>query len=242
MKVIAHRGSSQVAPENTLPAIKKAIRDGADAIEIDVQLTKDKEIVVIHDEWLNRTTNGNGFVCDTTFREIRNLDAGAWFQSSYKGSKVPHLEEILPLVQQHGLELNIELKNNVIPYKGIEQRVIDAIYKHGVEQQVIISSFRRDSLEICKNINVEVRRGILCWSTLDPLYDNLAWRDLALHSIHPHLSLLKKDISYLQEKGYKIYPYLIGRKSELARCLKYNVDGVFTNCPGRVKQLIHHRA
>src|SRR5690606_19539586 len=101
MLVIAHRGSSQIAPENTLPAIDRAIQDGADAIEIDVQLTKDGQVVVFHDEWVNRTTNGRGFICDLTYAELERLDAGSWFHPRFQGTKVPLLSEVLALVKQH---------------------------------------------------------------------------------------------------------------------------------------------
>ncbi|WP_051541368.1 glycerophosphodiester phosphodiesterase family protein [Caldalkalibacillus mannanilyticus] len=146
MLVIAHRGSSQQAPENTLPAIQKAIQDQADAVEIDVQLTKDQEIVVIHDEWLNRTTNGSGLVSSHTFSRIRELDAGSWFSPNFSGVRIPHLEEVLLLLKPLSIELNIELKNGIIPYPGLEEKVIRLIQNYQMEKQVILSSFRQDSL------------------------------------------------------------------------------------------------
>jgi glycerophosphoryl diester phosphodiesterase len=238
MIVIAHRGSSQAAPENTLSAIKKAIRDGADAIEIDVQLTKDQQIVVIHDEWLNRTTNGKGFICDSTYAYIKNLDAGSWFHPKFRGSKVPLLEDVLNLVKPHPIELHIELKNNLILYPGLEEKVISLIQEKDMATQIILSSFRKDSLQLCKQINPRIRRGYLAWDTLETLYKNHLWKDLQLYSIHPNISLLDQYVSYLKKEGYLIFPYVAERKKQLSLCVQHNVDGLFTNCPGRVKQLL----
>lgn len=238
MEVIAHRGSSQAAPENTLPSIQKAIRDGANAIEIDVQLTKDKQIVVIHDEWLNRTTNGNGFICDSPYSYIKQLDAGSWFGPKFKGTKIPLLEEVLTLLQPTLINIHVELKNNLIPYIGIEKKVTQLIQQKGMEGQVIISSFRRDSLELCKELAPNIRRGYLCWSTFSPLYQEKEWEDLQLYSVHPHIALLNSRVSKLQEIGYKVFPYVIKTKRDLVLCIQHRVDGLFTNCPGRVQQLL----
>lgn len=238
MEVIAHRGSSQAAPENTLPSIRKAIRDGASAVEIDVQLTKDKQIVVIHDEWLNRTTNGNGFICDSSYSYIKQLDAGSWFGPQFKGTKVPLLEEALTLLQTTSLEIHVELKNNLITYNGIEKKVTGLIQQKGMEGQVIISSFRRNSLELCKELAPNIRRGYLCWSTLSPLYQQKEWEALQLYSVHPHIALVNSKISKLQEIGYKVFPYVIKTKKDLLLCLRHGVDGLFTNYPDRVQQLL----
>lgn len=239
MKVIAHRGSSQVAPENTYPAIKRALQDKADGIEIDVQLTKDQEVVVIHDEWLNRTTNGKGFVAQTTSAQIKKLDAGSWFHKKYKNTGVPFLEEVLQWIRPYPVELHIELKNNLFPYHGIEEKVVQLVTDYGLEDKVIISSFRRDSLEVCQRISPQIRTGYLCWSTLAPLLEIKEWKALRLHSIHPHISLInQREIAELKRMGLKVYPYVIERKYELEKCMKYMVEGVFTNSPKRVRQLI----
>jgi glycerophosphoryl diester phosphodiesterase len=238
MIVIAHRGSSQVAPENTMPAIRKAIRDGADAVEIDVQLTKDQQIVVIHDEWLNRTTNGQGFICDSTYAYIQRLDAGSKFHRKFKDCKVPLLEEVLNLAKPYGIDLHVELKNNLIPYPGLEEKVTKLIQEKEMEAQVILSSFRKDSLERCKQIAPHIRRGYLVWGSLPNLYESRVLDNLKLYSIHPSISLLDSKISRFKQKGHLIFPYVVERKKELSLCHKHQVDGLFTNCPGRVKQLL----
>lgn len=238
MIVIAHRGSSKKAPENTLPAFRRAIQDKADALEIDVQLTKDRQVVVIHDEWLNRTTNGQGFVCDVSYEYIRRLDAGSWFQAQFKGTQVPALEEVLLLAKEHDMPLHIELKNNFVPQPGIEEKVIRLIHDYQLEERVILSSFRLDSLKICRELAPHIRRGYLCWNILQLFNEERAWESLELHSLHPHVSMVSSLLMSLQQKGYSIYPYVIERKSELSRCIQHQVDGVFTNYPGKVKKII----
>ncbi|WP_202081015.1 glycerophosphodiester phosphodiesterase [Caldalkalibacillus salinus] len=243
MKVIAHRGSSQLAPENTLPAISRAIRDGADAVEIDVQLTKDHECIVFHDEWLNRTTNGKGFICDTPYGHIRTLDAGSWFSKRFRETRVPSLDQVLSLVSRHPVELHIELKNNLIVYKGLEEKVIDLVQQYQMEDQVVISSFRRESLEKCLALAPNIRRGYLCWSTTRPLFAHYEWRHLQLYSVHPHVSLMDTSLMRLQRLGYRIFPYPVDRKRFLRQCITLGVDGLFTNSPKKVKQMIkNHNA
>ncbi|MDK4490420.1 glycerophosphodiester phosphodiesterase, partial [Fusobacterium necrophorum] len=110
MKVFAHRGASGYAPENTLAAIKKAIEQGADGIEIDIQFTKDCKIVVFHDWKINRTSNGKGYVYDLNFEELRALEIGSWYGDEYRKEKIPTLEEILELIPEN-MMLNIEIKD-----------------------------------------------------------------------------------------------------------------------------------
>lgn len=241
MKIFAHRGASDGAPENTLPAIKKAIAEQADAIEIDVQLTADGKVVVFHDEWLNRTTNGKGFICDTSFTQLRRLDAGAWFNKRFKGTRVPLLEEVLAVIKDTNVELNIELKNNLIPYPQLEEKVIKQVKKYQLDQRVIISSFRRDSLETCKRLAPHIRRGFLCWSNLSALLSQHEWRYLELYSVHPHLSLVDDQIKQLQRQNVKIYPYVVKRKADLEYCLFYGVDGFFTGAPQQARKFIKKR-
>lgn len=238
MLVIAHRGSSQLAPENTLPAIEKALQDKAKAIEIDVQCTKDGKVVVIHDEWVNRTTNGAGFVCDLTFDDIQQLDAGHWFHSKFKGVKVPSLAQVLDIIKKTNVTLHLELKNNIIPYPQLEKVVIDEVKKFSLEEQVVLSSFRQDSLMVCRQLAPHIRRGLLCWDTLEPYMNEAYLKSLDLFSLHPHISLINANVAYIQAHGVKVYPYVIERKSQLSLCQQCQVDGLFTNTPRIVNELL----
>ena len=125
-KIFAHRGSKGTHPENTLASFKEAVRVGSDGIELDVHLTKDGHLVVIHDETVDRTTNGTGEIRSLTLAEIKELDAGSWFHNKYAGEKIPTLEEVLLLLTELGFngQLNIELKTDVIQYKGLVEKCL----------------------------------------------------------------------------------------------------------------------
>lgn len=145
-KVIAHRGASAVAPENTLAAFEAALDAGVDGIELDVQMTRDGHLVVIHDPVLERTTDGTGFVKDFTLEELKRLDAGAWFDERFRGQSIPTLTEVFELIRGRCM-LNLELKVLPIRYPGIEQALVDLIRDTNFpKDDLIISSFDHLSL------------------------------------------------------------------------------------------------
>lgn len=238
MMVIAHRGASRLAPENTLPAIKQALKDGSEGIEIDVQLTKDEQVVVIHDEWLNRTTNGRGFVFLTPYATIRRLDAGQWFHPRFKGTHVPLLEEVLEMVKDHPVTLHIELKNNLISYPKLEEKVIQLVQRHNMEKRVILSSFRPDSLERCLYLAPSIRRGLLWWGNLTAETILPLSGRLQLYSLHPSVFFLNKEVKRLQAEGLAVFPYVVERKWQLALCRRLKTDGLFTNYPRQIKGML----
>ena len=144
-RVIAHRGFSGAAPENTIAAVRAAIKIKADMAEIDVTLTSDGHIVVIHDESLDRTTNGSGKVSDFTLAELQQLDAGAWFAPSFAGERIPSLDAVLDEVEGRIL-LNVEIKSEAVE-RGIVTKVASAIRRQGMIDQVVVSSFSPTALE-----------------------------------------------------------------------------------------------
>lgn len=159
---IAHRGASGYCPENTMVAFKKAVQLGATGIETDVQMSKDGYLVLIHDESLRRTTSAkNGMVKDFTLSELKQLDAGAWFHSKFKGERIPTLEELIQWASGNSILLNLELKNGIVPYAGMEERVIRCVKYYGMTNHVIISSFNHNSLLRCKEISADVSTGLL---------------------------------------------------------------------------------
>jgi glycerophosphoryl diester phosphodiesterase len=233
MYIIAHRGASHHAPENTLPAIQKALNEKMEAIEIDVRLTKDHTLVLMHDGTLDRTTNGEGNVADTTWSNIRQLDAGAWFHSNFKDTHVPRLEDVLKLMKHSTKELHIEIKRTN-PYDPIEQEVISLIHKYQMGEQVLLTSFQPESLMRCKQMAPQIRRGLITIFTPSPALLQ-AIQDLDVYSIHPHVALLTKEIHLFQANGFKIFPFVVTKKSELHMCLQYRTDGFYTNRPSEAK-------
>ena len=159
--IIAHRGASSRAPENTMASFRKAVELGADAIELDVHRSKDGYLMVCHDERVDRTSNGKGYIKDFTLRELKSLDAGRWIGEEFKGERMPLLEEVLELVLKNNILLNIELKNGPIFYEGIERDVINLVKNYGLVDETIISSFNHYSLLQVKGIEPRIKTGIL---------------------------------------------------------------------------------
>lgn len=147
-KIIAHRGSKGIRPENTLPAFEKAIEEGADGIETDVHMSKDKHLIIMHDETVDRTTNGTGRIFDKTLAELKQLDAGGYFGYDYLGTQIPTLDEVVQLlIKKHFTGLfNLELKTDKIQYPGIEESVSAYMNQQTLPFKIIYSSFHPQSL------------------------------------------------------------------------------------------------
>ena len=159
-KVFAHRGASHYAPENTLPAFALAAAQGADGIELDVHLSKDGELVVIHDETLDRTTDGTGLVRDHTLAQLQALCADN-HMPGFADARIPTLREVLALVRPTPLLVNIELKTGVLWYEGIEQKALDLVREMGMADRVIWSSFNHYSIETVRQLAPEAETAYL---------------------------------------------------------------------------------
>ena len=147
MKIFAHRGYSKKYPENTCVAFQKAAELNVYGVEFDVHLTADNQLVVIHDETINRTSNGSGFVKDMTLAELEKYDYGRWFDEQFTGQKIPTLSEVLTIFAETQHVLNIEIKSDIFEYEGIEQLIAQEIKAFGMHDRVIISSFNHESLQ-----------------------------------------------------------------------------------------------
>lgn len=159
-KVFAHRGASHYAPENTLPAFALAAAQGADGIELDVHLSKDGELVVIHDETLDRTTDGTGLVRDHTLAQLQALCADN-HMPGFADARIPTLREVLELIRPTPLLVNIELKTGVLWYEGIEQKALDLVREMGMADRVIWSSFNHYSIETVRQLAPEAETAYL---------------------------------------------------------------------------------
>ena len=171
MRIWAHRGCSQMYPENTLLSFEKAAElEGLTGIELDIQLTKDGYLAVCHDERVDRTTDGTGLLCDYTLVELKRLkiDAG-----NGRTERIPTMEEVLDLLEprlREGLQINIELKNSKIPYEGMEEKIISLIRERGLQENIVYSSFSALSLEKVRGLEPEARIGMLDSKISDCLY------------------------------------------------------------------------
>jgi len=207
MKIWAHRGCSQQYPENTILSFEKAAAvQNLTGIELDIQLTKDGQIVVCHDEKIDRTTNGSGYIRDYTLTELRQLKIKA---GNYADQVIPTIEEVLELLEQKlraGLKLNIELKNNVFPYVGMEEKIIDIVHEKGLERAVIYSTFYARSLEKIKVIDSEAELGILDVKASDCMYKrNGGCGAVALHPFWQGM-----DLTAEQLRGYTVRAWMAG--------------------------------
>jgi len=157
--LIGHRGAASLAPENTLASFRKALENGAEMVELDVQRTKDGHLVVIHDDSVDRTTDGKGLVKDMTLGELKALDAGSWFSYEFKGEKIPTLEEVLDW-SCGKIRLDLEVKNSK-QYPGIEKQIVELIEGKKMEKDVIVTSFDPDCIKKMEKLSDEIGSGVL---------------------------------------------------------------------------------
>lgn len=227
----AHRGSLTEAPENTLPAMKKALEHHVQAIELDVQLTKDHHLVVIHDQKLARyDINFPGFVKDYTLDEIKRIDVGASFSSAFKDTRLATLDEILEMVPNE-IVLNIEIKNTPFIYKGIEMILLDCLKNHQ-RDNVIISSFDHAALQKIQRAAPSIPIGLLFYYRILNPWEYAKNAGLHIYSLHPLQTWTdKKLIDACHFHGYKVYPFTVNNEERYKYLLRLGVDGVFSNNP-----------
>lgn len=227
----AHRGSLTEAPENTLPAIQKALDHGAKAIEIDVQLTKDHQLIVIHDQSLERFNSVLGLVKDYTLEELKKIDIGSTFSKDFAGVTLATLDEIMQIVPSNIL-INIEIKNMPIIYDNIEQLILECLKRYDRLDTVIISSFDHKVLERFQKLAPDCLIGLLFYyRTLKP-WNYAKNCGLNVYSIHPNVAHTDEElIKECQNVGYKVYPYTVNMVEKYEELVDWGVDGVFSNNP-----------
>jgi len=235
--VIAHRGDSKNAPENTLASFKRALEIGADGIELDVQLTKDGQLVVIHDERVDRTTDGIGFVKDFTLKELKRLDAGIKFDKKFAGERIPSLYEVFELIGHKNFIVNIEIKSGIVLYPGIEEKLIKAIEDYDFEDRVVISSFNHYSLRDVKRMAPEFKIGLLYQCGLvEPWH--MAIR-MKAYSLHPfYFNIIPELVEGCKKNNIKLFPWTVDRKEDMEMMIKAGVDAIITDDPQTLINLL----
>jgi glycerophosphoryl diester phosphodiesterase len=237
--VFAHRGASDMAPENTLAAFEAAITADADGIELDVTRCATGEIVVIHDDTLERTTNGSGRVDKTPWAALRELDAGSWFAPTFAGQRVPLLTEVLDLVG-HRLRINVELKGITSHPTGMEQEVAEMIHARGLADEVILSSFNPSALWRARKVAPELRRGLL-YATQLPIYLARAWSRLLLqpNALHPEFHIVNATyLHWAQQRGYHVNVWTVNEPQDMQVMIRLGVDAIITNHPARLRAML----
>ncbi len=228
--LLAHRGDSFHAPENTLPAFEQAIQKGADGVELDAKLTADGHVVVIHDSTVDRTTDGNGRVASLTLEAIRKLDAGKWFDEKFTGTKVPLLEEAFETIGRDKL-INIELKNYSTPYNGLALKVCELIKRHDNYGQILLSSFYPSNLKIAAQALPEVSRALLAMPGLLGLWArSFGFMFGDYQALHPHISNASREqVQRAHRLKRRVHVWTANTSEEIIRLRDWGFDGIMTD-------------
>ncbi|MCM0759005.1 glycerophosphodiester phosphodiesterase [Sporomusa sphaeroides DSM 2875] len=237
MLIYAHRGARGYAPENTMAAFRQALACKADGIELDVQLTKDRQLVICHDHSIDRTSNGSGWIKNFTLAELKALDFGSWFAPAFAGEPIPTLEEFCRWYVTTPLLLNIEIKNGPVVYKGIEEQIIYLLKRicpkdFDMYNRVIISSFYHPSLVKIKQIDNRFKTGVLFAD--HPVNVLSLIKQTNADYLHPHWHYLNRNwIEAAHEAGIGVNSYTINTQEEFDFSCAQNIDGLFSDYPDR---------
>ena len=237
VKIWAHRGASGQAPENTLAAFRRACQQGADGIELDVQLSADGELVVIHDESLERTTDGRGWVKDHSLAQLKRLDASCGL-AGFAGEGIPTLRQALEFLAGTGLEINVELKDSVVPYPGLPDQASQLIDEFDLGDRVTLSSFNHCSLDWLRRNRATTRIGVLFTDVLYEPWDYAARLGaVALHPGVDHVDWSAELVDASHAAGLEVNVWTANRPADIARMIGRGVDRVITDYPDLAARL-----
>ncbi|OGF49621.1 MAG: hypothetical protein A2044_04495 [Candidatus Firestonebacteria bacterium GWA2_43_8] len=234
---IAHRGAPKLAPENTIASFKKALEFDIDCIELDVHITKDNEIVVMHDDTLDRTTNIKGALAEKTLSEIRQADAGAWYALKFKGERIPTLREALEFINKRVITV-IEIKDD-----WIGPRVVKLIEKMKLEDYIIIISFHPKVIADIRKTGSTVQTGLLIGSEPSGAKDTRRALDLIHRAAKigaNHLTIYHKMITpemayQIRKRGMPLYVWTVDDAKTMASLSDMGISGITSNVPGLFK-------
>ncbi|MGN0398954.1 MAG: glycerophosphodiester phosphodiesterase [Blautia sp.] len=240
MKVYAHRGFSGQYPENTMLAFRKAVEAGCDGIELDVQLSKDLIPVIMHDEKIDRTSDGTGCICNMTYDELTKFNCSYpdQFGDKFGFEKIPSLEEYLAWMAAEAVHIvtNIELKNSVYYYGGMEERVIAMIRKYHLEDRIILSSFNNASILLCKQKEEKIACGFLVERYVDNA--GVYVRECGVEYYHPGLQdLTEEHVKNCSRNGIGVNVWTVNEKEAIERVKAWGVHAVITDFPDRGREV-----
>jgi glycerophosphoryl diester phosphodiesterase len=227
--IVGHRGASGYAPENTLASFGLALEQGADVVELDVHLSRDGEVVVIHDERLERTTDGRGFVHQHTLAELKRLDAGAWHEPRFAGERLPALSEVLEWAAGRAY-LAIEIKNAPIFYDGIEAAIVEQLDRHRMRERALVISFDHVALRRVRELDPGLQTGaIYACRPADQIALALA---TGVQVLEPQWSFVRPDdVAAAHAAGLRVSTWATSEPEALRRLVAAGVDGIATNHP-----------
>lgn len=242
--VLAHRGANKVAPQNTIPAFRKALEFNADGIETDVHLSKDGEIVICHNYTVDETSNGKGFVDELTLAELKAMDFGSYFSKGFSGVTLPTLSELLDVVKGMAL-INIEIKpprtNN-----DLVKKVVEEIHKYGIEKNSIVSCFNPECIRQVKEIDKNIKTALLYED--DELGNEIMTFGVAKYcqqlnadAAHPHRKLIThKEILELHNLGMAVNPWTVNLEEDIVRLTEWGCDALISDVPDYCRKVLEN--
>lgn len=235
-KIFAHRGASAYAPENTVEAFALAMEQGADGIELDVQMTKDDQVVVIHDETIDRVSDGTGAVRDYTLEELKKFHFSNHMEN-YENAVIPTLKEVLDLIKSSSMLLNIELKTGIYWYPNLEEKTMELVKEAGMEDRVIYSSFNHYSIKKILELNPHAECAFL-YSDVILNVDKYA-KNAGVCGLHPAVYHLKmaEFLKEYQESGLKVRVWTVNKKEDMEKFIKADLEAVITNYPDKALEI-----
>lgn len=234
-RVIGHRGAATHAPENTLAGLRKAAELGTRWVEFDVRLSREGELILLHDDRIDRTSDGSGDAASMSLAELKRFDFGRWFSPSFTGERLPTLDEAVAVLAELGLGANVEIK----PASGAERATGEAVGRYLAKQwperlpPPLVSSFKLPSLAACRDAAPAVARGLLL-GRIEP-----GWRDVAaelgcrtIHANQKHLD--ERRIREVRDSGSPLLAYTVNDPARATQLFAWGVDAVFSDCPDRL--------
>lgn len=229
-KIVAHRGFCREYPENTMLAFHKAVEVDCDGIELDVQLTADGEVVIIHDESVDRTTDGKGLVRDKTLMQLRALNAHGAFPCMFDFMPIPTLREYLAYMADKRQFTNLELKNSIFDYPQLEEKAIALIQEYALESRCSFSSFNHFSMVRCKKLAPAMPTGLLSSSWI--VNAGAYGRSLGADFINPVYSFCTpENVAEVQAQGLNCNPWTVNNPEHMRILAALGVESIITNCP-----------
>lgn len=234
MLITAHRGASGAAPENSISALKTAIAHGANMVEFDVQQTRDGEIVLFHDQSINRTTGGTGNLSEISWSDLRNLDAGSWFHPNYAGEAIPLLSDALDVCKDR-VQINLEIKTSFLN-RPLITRILESLDRKGCTDQTVITSFHHPNIRYIHRIDPRIRTGCI-------FYLPLSTKSRHFHSpcslLSVHWMLVDKKFVEVAHRHHKeVHVWTVNQPEVMLSMIQCGVDNIITDHPALLRSLI----
>lgn len=231
--VFGHRGAMAQSPMNTHAAFALAREQGADGIELDVQLSRDDHLVVVHDKTVDATTDGQGFVSDLTLAELKRLDAGAWYSQRFAGERIPTLDEVFDSFGS-ALLINVEIKASRAQVDRLDKRLADCIQRHNMRERVIVSCFDKEVLKHVEPMMPKVMLGFLYHPAM-PAALTLSAKELRHEARHPWHEMVDEDyMKWARAQGYYVNVWTVNDVARALQLKRLGVNVIMTDEPGRI--------